>query len=252
MSDQSTGRIVPLTQGFFAVVDEEDFERVSKFCWLWSGGYAKRTVRMPDGKRKTQYLARFIMGEPPEMEVDHRSMNTLDNRKENLRICTKAQNHRNRRVQKNSRSGIKGVHFHKVSGKWNASIRHNRKRKFLGAFTTPEEAAQAYSKAAAKLHGEFARSETPLIPEHRLAEVVDRPLKITNKSGHRGVCWTNADKRWKASISVNKREFFLGNFTTIEDAVLARKRAEALLQSTDTSTLTGGMLRSACAQMAAS
>lgn len=95
-------------------------------------------------------------GEWPKQWLDHINGDPLDNRVENLRLATQRQNAKNRRVQKSSTVGVKGVERH-VSGKWRARITSDGKCHHLGLFETMEEARDAYNAAAQKLHGEFAR-----------------------------------------------------------------------------------------------
>ena len=102
-------------------------------------------------------LHRFIMNAPIGMLVDHVNMDTTDNRRENLRICTKAENQQNQCKHNNNTSGYKGVCFNKRNRKWFAYINVNRLRKNLGYFNTPQAAYSAYCEAAKKYHGEFAR-----------------------------------------------------------------------------------------------
>lgn len=95
--------------------------------------------------------------EPPsETTVDHRNGNKADNRICNLRVATSAEQSANRGTRAN-KHGHRGVSFHKTSGLWMARIGVERERIFLGMYQTAEEAADAYAKAAKKLHGEFAR-----------------------------------------------------------------------------------------------
>jgi hypothetical protein len=91
------------------------------------------------------------------MEVDHISMDKLDNRKANLRVCSTAENQCNRGLQRNNTSGLKGVTYYKANRKWGSSINKNKKKHFLGLFDTPEEAAEAYREASIELHGEYGR-----------------------------------------------------------------------------------------------
>ena len=95
------------------------------------------------------------------MHVDHINGNPLDNRKSNLRICTNAENQRNRGVNKNNTSGYKGVCWAKQNKKWKARIKHNGKLIHLGYYKDKEEAARAYDKKAKELHGEYAYLNFP-------------------------------------------------------------------------------------------
>jgi len=162
---------IPLSQGKFALVDDEDYERLSKFKWC---AYRKkkycrvgRNAYLGGGrknpKRKTIYMARQIMNAPSHLQVDHINHNVLDNRRSNLRLCTNAQNTRNRKLLKNCSSVFKGVHWHiskyknkEYKGKWCARIGFNGQRIHIGYFESEIEAARAYDEAAKKLFGKFA------------------------------------------------------------------------------------------------
>lgn len=95
---------------------------------------------------------------PHKMQVDHRDGDATNNKIGNLRLATNAQNSMNSRAQSNNTSSFKGVSFHKASGRWRADISETTRR-WLGLFDTPEEAHEAYKKAALELHGEFARMQ---------------------------------------------------------------------------------------------
>lgn len=135
----------------FAKIDDEDFERVSQYTWTLSDNYAHAW----DGEKHIS-LHRFITNCPANMVVDHINHDGLDNRKENLRICTYSQNSMNVKKRKISTSKFKGVTKCSQTGKWRAQIHFNKTRKNLGRFITEVDAAKAYNKAALEIHGEFA------------------------------------------------------------------------------------------------
>lgn len=144
-------RAVPVgIKGDYALVDTEDYERVMGYNWhLNRGGYAKNNT--------VGLMHRFIMRvTDPELLVDHKYHNTLDNRKSQLRVCTKQQNQFNSKARKGT-SPYKGVYWDKVRGKWIARITLNYKAKHLGMFTDEVEAAKTYDKAAKEVQGDFAR-----------------------------------------------------------------------------------------------
>lgn len=145
---------IKLTQGKYALVDLEDVETLSKNKWSYDahGGVARTGI-----KGKTVLMHRLIMGAPHGVEVDHINLDTLDNRKENLRIATRSQNAANRRRQSNNTSGYKGVSWNKQRKKWHAYICVENKAITIGRFHSPKEAALAYNKAALTFFGEYAR-----------------------------------------------------------------------------------------------
>lgn len=96
------------------------------------------------------------MGARNGEEIDHKNRNPLDNRRENLRYCTHSQNLANKSMQVNSKTGYRGVDFHKARGKFRARIVVKDRSIHLGRFNTPEEAALAYNIAAKEIYGEFA------------------------------------------------------------------------------------------------
>lgn len=146
---------IPLTQGKFALVDDEDFAELSKVKWCFSKGYAVRSVRLE--KRGTILMHREILSAKKGQECDHINMNGLDNRRANLRVCTRAENARNRPKDRDNTTGFKGVALEKRTGKYVAQIHILGKHYHFGTFKSAKEAALAYNEAAPKYFGEFAQ-----------------------------------------------------------------------------------------------
>lgn len=159
----------PLTRGLSALVDVADLPLVADIAWSavpgCAGGrstfyavHSERSGLTPSGTLNTR-MHRLILGlvRGDGILVDHRNLNGLDNRRSNLRICTRQQNQWNKTMLSTNRSGFKGVYFHRISGRWSARIQMDGRSAYLGLFDTPEDAAAAYNEAACRLHGEFAR-----------------------------------------------------------------------------------------------
>lgn len=150
---------IKLTRNKVAIVDDEDYENLSKFTWHCSYfGYAERaTSRAKGKKRRIIKMHREVLRATRGQEVDHINGDRLDNRKENLRFCTNHQNRFNQKVRKDNTSGFKGVYWDKAKRKWYVSIAAKPHRVFLGYFDDKEDGAKAYNAAAKRLHGSFAR-----------------------------------------------------------------------------------------------
>jgi AP2 domain-containing protein/HNH endonuclease len=160
-------KLIPLSQGLWTLVDAIDYDRLTRvkwYAWEANGGafYAIRQVYTA-GIQSTERLHRAVMKAPAGVDVDHRSGDTLDNRRANLRLAP-FQNQWNQALHTNNSSGWKGVSWYKRSRRWMAFIRVNGKRHHLGYFADPLDAARAYDIAAVKLHGEYARLN---FPEHQ-------------------------------------------------------------------------------------
>ena len=134
------------------IIDKEDFDRVKEHKW---GGGEKYIINKNVG-----YLHWFILGkekpESREIQMDHINMDTFDNRKINLRICTRSQNSANVRKRRTNTSGYKGV-FKALHGGWRVQIGFEGKRFYIGSYATKEQAAMAYNKVAVEYFGEFAQ-----------------------------------------------------------------------------------------------
>ena len=157
---------IPLTQGKFALVDDEDYERLVVDRWFahkdGRNFYACRNGRDEEsGKRTYMLMHRQILSVPHGIETDHISGDGLDNRKSNLRKCSKTQNVHNATIRLDNSSGYKGVSRATKSKKWQAQIRVDGKLIHLGLFTCLIKAAKIYDTAARKYFGEFARTNFP-------------------------------------------------------------------------------------------
>jgi hypothetical protein len=150
-----------LTRGKITLIDDEDWDLVKDYKWYAhnvgdnKNYYAARVSSRKEGK-KIIYLHRLIMGALPGQEVDHINRMSLDNRKENLRLCTHSTNQQNQ-DKVFGKSKFTGVCWSKSSKKWQVSLRCNNERFYLGVFDDEIEAAKSYNKKALELYGEFAK-----------------------------------------------------------------------------------------------
>lgn len=162
---------IPLSQGsatragrYVAIVDDVDFDLARRFTWtadVRKDGqvYACRYVYLGNGRRRKVYLHRVIARRAfgrraIRPQIDHRDNSGLNNRRDNLRVATAAQNQWN---SSRGRRGLKGVEWSASSRKWRARIKVNGVRHDLGVHATQERAAQAYDAAAVALRGAYAR-----------------------------------------------------------------------------------------------
>jgi len=160
---------ITLTQGQYAVIDDEDFDKISAYIWRFNKskmktGYACTFVPLgrkghKKGTRRKQVLLgmhNLITPPPSGLEVDHINGDGLDNRKINLRFATRSQQCMNRSAQHKS-SQYKGVRLWKMRKIWQARIKTNGREIHLGYFHNEADAAKAYNAAAIEIFGEFAK-----------------------------------------------------------------------------------------------
>jgi hypothetical protein len=140
---------IELTKGKYAKIDISDVDIIKKYSWQYSSsGYAVH-------KGETSILMhRYIIGSKNEQEVDHINQDKLDNRRENLRICTHSENLSNRKKFNGSLTKYKGIY--RRGDKFCAKIQKNNKVTHLGTFNTEEEAAKAYNIASESIYGKFS------------------------------------------------------------------------------------------------
>ena len=138
------------------LLDFEDFETLRHQRWcLDAYGYARG--------RKGILMHRVIMKETPSPMYDHKNLNKLDNRRDNLRPCSNSENGYNTGLSSRNKTGAKGIHWTEKLQKWRVLIRKDNKTKHVGYFTEKEDAIKAYDEAAKVLHKEFARLNSELI-----------------------------------------------------------------------------------------
>lgn len=128
-----------------ALVDDEDYERLSKHTWrLHSKGYATRSSST--NSKETRLMMHREVVNAGELQIDHIDRNKLNNQKENLRIATNGLNQRNKGLQKNNTSGTTGVIWDKGKKRWRAVVKIDSKNNYLGNYVKIEDAVEAITK----------------------------------------------------------------------------------------------------------
>jgi hypothetical protein len=158
-------KTIQLTQNKVALIDDEDFDRISKIKWhAWynkngDAFYAVHSVYVKGKSPKSLKMHRHILGvTDPDLDVDHKDGDTLNNQKYNLRPCKRHQNTSHMLgLRSDNTTGYRGVskYFYGNIKKWVARVHSKGKSISLGYFDSPEEAAKAFDKAAKELYGEF-------------------------------------------------------------------------------------------------
>lgn len=214
-------KLIPLTKGLYATVDDEDYEYLSKFNWCANKGakhktyYAVRGTRK-QGKYRRIFMHRVIAQARTGETVDHRNHNTLDNQRENLRVGTQALNLLNRLPAKDGKSRYKGVSFYTPTLQWVAVFRGQH----IGYFNNEVDAARAYNATAKAAGGDWALLNK--IPGISLEEATTMPQTYrprTNQNQYRGVRLRG--RQWEAYIQYQNRRYVIGYYPTASEAARA-------------------------------
>lgn len=153
-------KYIPVNNGKYrAKVDDADYEVLSKHKWYLTGHRYAGASYQKNRVRHYIYMHRAIMGANENDIIDHINGDCLDNRRDNLRVCSNSQNGLNAKRPKNNTSGAKCVFFHKKKGKWYVRTRIDGKDSFRGYFSTFDDAVRVRDEIFAENHGEFARYE---------------------------------------------------------------------------------------------
>lgn len=149
-------------KGLAALVDHADVSLVSEYDWhpVWDRNtksfYAVTTVK-ERGRRRPVRMHRLVVAAKNDEFVDHINHDTLDNRRTNLRLCSRSQNQANQRKCEGKTSEYKGVYWNRQCSRWQAQIRFKGESHHLGLFLDEVSAAMAYDHAAQALFGDYAR-----------------------------------------------------------------------------------------------
>ena len=142
-------------KGKFATVDDDDYDEINKIKWFVEHHGKTFYARKDSANERTIFMHRVINRTPFGVETDHINRNGLDNRKCNLRNCTRSENNMNTSLRKNNTSGYRGVVKHSSRNGWIAQIRLNNKYIYVGYFKSPKEASVAYCKKSKELFKDF-------------------------------------------------------------------------------------------------
>lgn len=223
-----------LYSGEKVIIDPEDFEYLNQFSWCKTGslGYPGRFIQ-ENGKSRQIALYRQLLEyhgyDLTGLVIDHKNRDILDNRKENLRICTQTQNRYNAGCATNKKNGIKGVYKDKADT-FRARIKYKGKNMTIKhGFPSLKMAGIAYDLKARELFGEFAYINFPDAAREEIQEVLDfleieHPFKLKTSSRFLGVYFHKANQKWRAAIKVpnplfsQKKSKHIGYFDSEEEA----------------------------------
>lgn len=156
-----------ISGGAVAFIDTEDVDKVLSLGTSWyinPNGYVW-TSKMINRQKYYYRLHRFILGYRGSLDVDHINGDKLDNRKSNLRLCTRSENLMNRHYMSNNTSGYLGVTWDKSRNKWQARIKIGGKQTYLGRYRHKQAAIDARRRAEKEYFGEYAVNEKSHFPK---------------------------------------------------------------------------------------
>lgn len=225
-------QLIELTQGRVAIVDDDDYPMLIAYSWYFDNacsGYAGTTI---GGRKNKQHIKmhRLIMNAPVGMEVDHINGNTLDNRKENLRLATRAENARNRR-KATGKYLHKGIARDARGGNWTAQLQVDRNYFAVHGLANELVAAVAYDYLAKQHHGEFAGlnftdEEFAILWERHKDEILN-PKRRKGISKYVGVSYNVRQHCWFGQFQYKGKNHWTGNYQTEEEAHESREKALA-------------------------
>lgn len=199
------------------LVDDADYEALSKDDWWLSNGYAISW----HGRRK---MHRVIIGAKKGEIVDHIDRDKLNNQRSNLRIVDARLSAHNRGKIKDTKNNYKGVHFAKKMGLFQSRCRSNGSDYFLGYYRTEKAAAYAYNKKAMELSDAIVLNQFEESIEELEKILIDDRAKINpteKQSGVKNIYWNKSKDKWRVVKFVNKKRHHIGEYKSLDDAIIA-------------------------------
>ena len=218
-------------KGYDVIIDDEDYDKITSRTWRVQqkrrGVYFTTYISKHNKKQINLPLHHLIIGRirGDPRDVDHINRNTLDNRKENLRFATKAQNRWNQGMFKNNTTGYKGVSRYREN-QYRATFRWNGHQIVLLVSSDPIECAKAHDMMSIKLYGEFACPNFKDIKytQEDIDSVYQKAMsniRANNTSGYTGVAYHKGHKKWISHLRYKGTSYFLGYFNAPEDGARA-------------------------------
>jgi hypothetical protein len=224
---------VQLNNSYVSLINDCDLDLINRHNWfVINDGHNPYACSKKNGMHIRMH--RLIVNAREGQIVDHINGNTLDNRRENLRIVSASQNAINRRKRSDNKSGVTGVHFSKAHNRWFACINIDKKKQNIGLFKTMEEAVAARKEKEKEVYGDYVRPENlkgiqAEIKSYEPTPNILRRVSKKNITGKRGIRFApqrNKTNPYSARIACNGQNIHLGYFPTFEDACAAREKAE--------------------------